>query len=139
MMPVDLDAIDARTSAATRAPWKRQASLSIDSCVESEDGSIPGVPMLMVDVSGDRSRADADFIAHARADVPAMSAELRQLREQLVAIDAINEDDWENGEAASWVNMIRNGVTMEDLRAAGMRTQQEHEQSLNAMFEKEPR
>lgn len=32
----------------------------------------------------DRRRADQDFIAHARQDIPALAAEIRRLREQLL-------------------------------------------------------
>lgn len=77
---LDLDAIEARANAATPGPWKRLPSLSIDYAVESEVSKGCGVPDLMIDLSGDSARADADFIAAARTDVPALVAEVRRLR-----------------------------------------------------------
>jgi hypothetical protein len=49
--------------------------------------------------------------------------ELDRVHAQLDAIDAISEDDWENGQAASWVCRIRNGETLDDLVKDGMKTQ----------------
>lgn len=67
---IDLDAIEARATAATPGPW----SVSVDGItVEDPDGR---------DVCDAwQSDGDAAFIAHARADVPALIDELRALRE----------------------------------------------------------
>jgi len=48
---------------------------------------------------------------------------LKEATDQLHAIEAINEDDWENGKAATWVHRIRNGETLEALVKDGMETQ----------------
>jgi hypothetical protein len=53
---------------------------------------------------------------------------------QLAAIDAINEDDWENSPAASWVTRIRTGETLGSLVCDGMVTQEAFE---DAFFQKE--
>ena len=48
---------------------------------------------------------------------------------QLEAIDSVNEDDWENGEAATWVAEIRNGKSLADCVKDGMVTQEAHEEA----------
>jgi hypothetical protein len=81
--PLDLDAIEARAKAATPGPWRKQPRLSIDGSVESEAMGKGGVPAMMVDIDSERSRVDAEFIAHARKDVPDLVAEVRRLRAAL--------------------------------------------------------
>jgi hypothetical protein len=75
MTDVDLDAITARANAATPEPWL------ID---PSEQGFITktGQPFITapyheLDIRDD----DAEFIAHAREDVPALVAAVREARE----------------------------------------------------------
>jgi hypothetical protein len=78
----ELDAIEARAFAATAGPWVYQ----IDerggprACVR-ERGFADGTPgnRFIFDVMP----ATAEFIAHARADVPRLVAEVRRLRDAL--------------------------------------------------------
>ena len=67
-----LDEIEARTTAATEGPWwKNQYSDEWEVCGH-EDSC--GNPYL---VASEAYREDAEFIAHARQDVPALVAALR--------------------------------------------------------------
>ncbi len=61
--PCDLDAIEARTAAATPGPWTAQ-----------------GYPYIAGPMK------DRRFIAHARTDVPAMAREIRSLRANALAL-----------------------------------------------------
>ena len=64
-----LDAIEARANAATEGPWHRggQGGASI----------ILSPEVYVAQTSGLRWAANADFIAHARQDVPALVSALR--------------------------------------------------------------
>ena len=80
-----LNEIEARANAATEGPWEvkpyngwHDASDEIDSFVGPSDATI--VEQLgcgCCDVGLEVSPTDAEFIAHARADVPDMAAALR--------------------------------------------------------------
>jgi len=74
-MTVDLDAIEARADAATEGPWFNNRNGVV--IVESH----PLAPT----VSENSSWGDAEFIAAARADIPALVAELRAAREVVEA------------------------------------------------------
>lgn len=65
----DLDAIEARANAATEGPW---AADRLEGNLDSLYSRVAEVGMWL--------EADAEFIAHARADVPALVAEVRRLR-----------------------------------------------------------
>ena len=71
-LDLDLDAIEARAAAATEGPWSRddEYPLSVAICYT------PHVWALAY--SG--TEANAEFIAHARTDVPALVAALREAR-----------------------------------------------------------
>lgn len=85
-----LDEIDTRTLAATEGPWVAAHRTSLDWLSRSESidatGHQPGSNIRPVDATDSRwgsvwpnlnAHADAEFIAHAREDVPAMSNALR--------------------------------------------------------------
>ena len=72
---LDLDAIEARADAATEGPWFNNRNGVV--IVESH----PLAPT----VSENSSWGDAEFIAAARADIPALVAELRAAREVVEA------------------------------------------------------
>jgi hypothetical protein len=82
---LDLEAIKARAEAAGPGPWYSAPDLPPRSHLHavcrgagaSTDGLIVGTTM---------SAAEADFIAHAREDVPALAAEVARLREALERI-----------------------------------------------------
>ena len=88
-MELDLDAIEARANAATEGPWWRReghaeidgqnyAEVLIPGRVECWSHCYGGTST----IEGDRLDADLAFIAHARADVPDLVAEVRRLREE---------------------------------------------------------
>ena len=89
---LDLDAIEARANAATDGPWT----------LHEDDGDTFRAPAWEVrPASGemvarlrDWASADAEFIAHARTDVPALLAEVRRLR-AVVAACATLAERWE--------------------------------------------
>ena len=115
--PLDLEAIEARANAATRGPLEavvlgvagvsatREETIAyLTRCV---DVGGPDYWIVLCDKpdgpadvchsgNGPTSRANADFIAHARTDVPALVAEVRRLRETLkrakVLMDRRDED-----------------------------------------------
>lgn len=88
--PLDLAAIQARANAATEGPWFLDADgVGMAFAGNRADGRQYGL-WDIVHVSADKlgdlkpecadqERANADFIAHARADVPALIAALRQV------------------------------------------------------------
>lgn len=80
MTESELQAIEARAEAATEGPW------------HSEDGLVDmGMDKPTIDlIREDNCRANADFIAAARTDIPALVAEVRRLREEL----KISHDRW---------------------------------------------
>lgn len=107
---LDLDAIQARVDAATKAPWEavRDASDAY-SWVER-----PGLATIAVDAV---SHADAELIAHARQDVPALLAALADA--QAEAANARWESDYrkavadalqakhEGGDGSFWADWHR--------------------------------
>jgi hypothetical protein len=94
MSRVELDAVQARTDAATEGPWawemvgEKDNDWAIGHVIDEDDQPISGqletgqgVVVDAVCENGiDSSPADAAFIAHARTDVPALVAELRVAR-----------------------------------------------------------
>lgn len=73
----ELDAIEARASAATEGPWVRRFIDSEGDYIDAPDGHV---------VAEATEWHDADFITRARADVPVLVAEGRTLR---TALDAL--------------------------------------------------
>ena len=87
MTDLDLDAVEARAAAAKRGPWVVETPES----VYGHDGGPDWIDLRWVsdeDTVGDDDPpwlgpmlvTDAEFIAHARTDVPALVAEVRRLR-----------------------------------------------------------
>lgn len=72
---IDLDAIRARVDAATVGPW---------SVAEQTHGDWFGIQDEWLALGSMFGSADAEFIAHARTDVPALLAEVERLREYVV-------------------------------------------------------
>ncbi len=71
---IDLEAIEVRASKASCGPWESRVSRSTrwPVYIATNDGGL-GL--------GFFAPADAQFIAHARQDVPALISEVRRLRE----------------------------------------------------------
>jgi hypothetical protein len=80
---LDLDAIEARANAATPGPWEasRQIGKKGHCYVAQVFGpdALGGLSLAQMDVLPNAT-TDAAFIAAARADVPALVAEVRRLR-----------------------------------------------------------
>lgn len=97
MPDIDLDAIEARANAASDGPWivVHEPAWEADD-VQHPDVIRVGAPLFVGDdepvticlVSTDYEDdpvdvlGDAEFIAHARTDIPALVAEVRRLRER---------------------------------------------------------
>jgi hypothetical protein len=78
---VDLDVIRARADAATEGPWEHAGGIHGDPIVAEVGRKMFGLIIGMGNTGRpDYGRADAEFIAHARADVPALVAEVERLR-----------------------------------------------------------
>ena len=74
-MSLDLEAIKARAEAATSGPWEYQGIGEI----------VARGILLTTDLADD---ADAEFIAHARTDVPLLASEIERLRARLMKYEA---------------------------------------------------
>jgi hypothetical protein len=76
----DLDAIGARARAASRGPWRSfvegRDHTSGSDFIRTGDEASPGND---IELSG-ATKADQDFIAHARQDIPRLLAEVSRLR-----------------------------------------------------------
>lgn len=100
--PLNLDAIEAREKAATPGPWCTD-SWEIYQGTEYE----PGLSMWIGETcrgtsSPEQDRADAEFVAHARTDVPAMADEIRRLRQQRAyLLDQLAKKDARTGAATT--------------------------------------
>jgi hypothetical protein len=76
---LDLDAIEARAEAAAPGPWREPKNgLGLGWTIFPKNSK--GWSIATCD-----SGTDADFIAHARTDIPALVAELRAAREVVEA------------------------------------------------------
>lgn len=85
-MTIDLNAIRKRAEAATEGPWSAEYSAVVSDHANSEGlaGPINDVCVLSDGeyIDNYNQRADANFIANARQDVPALIAEVERLRTQ---------------------------------------------------------
>ncbi|HEV2929940.1 MAG TPA: hypothetical protein VGW74_14705, partial [Propionibacteriaceae bacterium] len=85
---LDLDAIEARADAATPGPWHGEHEQYEGRellCVSIGDYGwvCSGERSPEYDIDSEQGKADAEFIAHARTEVPALVAEVRGLRAEL--------------------------------------------------------
>lgn len=91
LTPAELDAIEARANAATPGPWTQRD-------VDAHMIRGPKREVLYAyDAFGGDGLANAAFIAAARADVPALVAEVRALRGVLRECDAAMSEAWRVG------------------------------------------
>lgn len=102
---LDLDAIRARTAAASPGPWQPDVKL----VRRGGRGGVHSVEQLWVDSPGRcvcnvglaeyaAVEHDAVFIAHAREDVPALIAEVERLREREKNLTGAYETAWAHHE-----------------------------------------
>lgn len=99
MTGIDLDAIEARASAATEGPWLADEGVFVlkpDRPGFAYDGTI--IARVFRDDFGLVEEADTEFIAAARTDVPALVARVRGLEAQRDAALAIHERRESSGE-----------------------------------------
>lgn len=100
---LDLDAIRARADAATEGPWiattphddESEWASDFDDPMVITDDSTPGnFAAIAQDICQGETdgRADAEFIAHARTDVPALLAEVEQLRTVVWRVVSVTQD-----------------------------------------------
>lgn len=90
MTEEQLREIEARHEAATPGPWRHTFKDCLyymsSEFIDREDDPI-GVGLITSDINQHNAElyatdADMEFIAHARADIPALLAEVRRLREE---------------------------------------------------------
>lgn len=104
MTDLDLEAIKARAEKATPGPWDVEGPNwpGPDDSLEVFPKELGGVLAYVQPVWD-----DAEFIAHARADIPVLIAEVRRLRARLAITDDMVEraalamariDEWPNNE-----------------------------------------
>lgn len=89
--PLDLDAIEARASKATAGPWNVYAGCSHDHSARTRgigSDAIPKSECVFEDPC--LASEDAEFIAHARDDIPALVARVRELTPRVI------EGEWES-------------------------------------------
>ena len=116
--PLDLDAIEARANAATSGPWyqgrdgrRYESSHEVFTREDMYDAeSRDAYPQAA------RSE-DAEFIAHAREDVPALVAAVRERDEMLAKISAaVAAGTYSNRELREAIQYIANVVDRTDAR-----------------------
>ena len=125
---IDLDAIEARCTAATPGPWQ-QCGAARGGCTcgmvwsepadfvvaQGEKGERAGV-FCGFDVDDETISANMRFVAHARSDVPALLAEVRRLTaEREAALHravtlALGCNDFSGGHSDKMLDAFRHGV-----------------------------
>jgi hypothetical protein len=96
---VDLDAIEARASAATEGPWLVEEADDVWELYAQRDRTHHGYKLAKCMKSGQPyaeywpNERDAAFISHARQDIPALIAEVRSLRAQVAALAGERADE----------------------------------------------
>ncbi len=93
MSDLDLDAIRARADAATPGPWDCERPNQAYRIYELSSQSPQGLNETLAEISGFNASADAEFITHARTDIPALLAEVDQLRK--IVSDVLHVLSWE--------------------------------------------
>ena len=75
----DLDLIESRANAAAPGPWRREGAEILNDAALRPNVDEAGDGIWIYDEGG-HAEADAEFIAHARQDVPRLIAEIKRLR-----------------------------------------------------------
>lgn len=97
---LDLDAIRARAEAATPGLWHGPHDGEFGCVVQGDFGWVtPGLGP-EYDQDTDQGQADAEFIAHARQDVPDLLAEVERLRQHSITLNSLG---WRMAEALGQV------------------------------------
>lgn len=93
--------IEARANAATPGPWCTD-SWEIYQGAEYQPGLSEWIGETCRADDSDGSRNDAEFIAHAREDVPALLAEVDRLRTDLAEYEPLTPQQCLAGKHADW-------------------------------------
>ena len=101
---LDLDVIEARAEAATPGPWRNEPDTGagrvwVQRGYFRDEADCEPLFSLRGKEAYEQRSADADFIARARTDIPALVAELRAAREVVEAAKKLETDiesdlDW---------------------------------------------
>ena len=94
---LDLEAIKARESAATKGPWVDTDPL----CVRHAE---PNIYMGDEEIADVYTRSDSIFIAHAREDIPNLIAEVERLQ-RIEAAARVFKNEWESGGNTAMVDV----------------------------------
>ena len=89
MTPEELNAIEDRVNDASPGPWhtKGAGGLYMDGTSPSAEVVIPDPPYRLHNPYW--THGDAEFVAHARSDVPALVAEVRRLGTMLTQVQEL--------------------------------------------------
>jgi hypothetical protein len=88
--------IEARADAATDGPWNIAVSEDRKWALVLADAGTADERIVVRSISDD----DAEFIAHARTDIPALLAMVREQRERLDTADALIRDLTDSGDCS---------------------------------------
>jgi len=81
---IDLEAIAARCEAATPGPWEVLSDQLVDTVWLNAATPEDDKPIALFDYRpGALNRANADFVAHARQDVPVLLAAMRSMQQRI--------------------------------------------------------
>jgi hypothetical protein len=95
MTPEQLKAIRERAEAATAGPWESTTPAAYEGAPDAAWLKAPRGTDFYTDYDGGIRQADAAFIAHARADVPALLALVEQLQERVKELTKVAAyHDW---------------------------------------------
>jgi hypothetical protein len=92
MTDIDYDAIEARAAAATEGPWANLGH-DIGQVVYDSQGPCELVgPVMLGRAIGEAHPTDAEFIAHARTDIPALLTALRERDATIARVRDVAEE-----------------------------------------------
>ena len=85
----DFAAIQARANAATEGPWARSGHDIGHVVFDTEGPCELAGPVMLSRVIGEAGYEDAEFIAHARVDIPALLAAVRERDNTIARVRAL--------------------------------------------------
>jgi len=99
MSEIDLEAIEARANAATPGPWIYASDNGVGVVGTTDEQTIwfYSLPTLLRNCAAGVTEADASFIAHAREDIPALIARIRQLEAALEVAQGHSAEVYKKG------------------------------------------
>ena len=93
MTPERLDEIEARANAATQGPWEWHPYMGSGATLAKPNRPFHELNILKTTDDWPPVAADAEFIAAARTDVPALLAEVRRLQDAVERVRALHQDE----------------------------------------------